>query len=564
MIQNEIAARTPASSNTSPLTPQDPQFHVNHYKGGHLPLPPVEVSRRLSSTPESLGSADHSRTSTTVLVAGNRPSMDGFNLQTPPPTRDTSGRRHYGHAQPEVASTPGPMYPPGMMHTPIRQVPQGMQQTPHFQTPVQLTQLQFSPAMFQFPNGAPASAPAMPNQRFSWDAQSPSFSFANEAMMSSQQDAFGPPHPISPGFAQWQTPNIPSASPQPNFSASFGQPSQPADFWTTPAISSQPTPSFNETSSFASTITTTGVNPSMIFSFTSPPREANSSPIRPHITPQKIDTANRQPYEHQMRESNREKELAKKARQSHSRNNTGSASISFGRPSLQRSNTDSGVRRPKLGVGEGNRTAQIIEQVERRPSPLKRHSQISLSAIPESGRARPKTRLVVGEDGRARTETIGATDSPSSQRHGFDVWDESSSDEDIVTNSQRNSYGLHSDGLQRVSSKHGRTGSDVDRFDPNKRPVSSASISSLASRLETTPIGKRSSREINYRRFSSGSFSGSLSASRISPTKADEEMEDGTDAQAALKKIMGSRSSRRGMHCKKHIAVLTKLISLQR
>ena len=530
------------SSNTSPLTPQDPQFHVNHYKGGQLPLPPVEACRRLSSTPDLSRQSDHSRTLTTIVKAEGPPSMDGFNLQTPPPTRDSSGRRQYANAPLEVAGTPGQMYPPGMMQTPIRQAaPQGQP----FQTPMQLSQLQFSPAMFQFANGAPASAPAMPNQRFSWDAQSPSFSFANEAMMSSQQEAFGPAHPISPGFAQWQTPNM-AAPPQPNFSGSFSQPAQPADFWTTPAISSQPTPSFDATSSFASSVTTTGVDPSMIFSFTSPSREINTSPIRPHITPQKIDTANRQPYEHQMRESNREKELAKKARQSHSRSNTGSATVSFGRPPLQRSNTDSSVRRPRLGLGDSNRTTQVIEQVERRPSPLKRHSQISLSAIPEAGRARPKTRLVVGEDGRARTETIGATDSPGSHRHGFDMWDESSSDEDLVTNSRRNSYSLHSEGLQRVSSKHGRTGSDVDRFDPNKRPVSSASISSLASRLETTPIGKRSSREINYRRFSSGSFSNSLPASHISPAKEDEMMEDGTDAQAALKKIMGSRSSRRG------------------
>lgn len=471
--------------------------------------------------------------------------MDGFNLQTPPPTRETSTRRQYGHGHPELAHTPQHVYPPGTMQTPIRHDVQNYQQNVQFHTPVQLTQLQYSPAMFQYPNGVPQSAPAVANQRFSWNTQSPSFSFANEAMMSSQQDVFGPPHLMSPGFAQWQTPDMSAPPPQQDMSASFGRPLQAADFWTTPAISAQPTPSINETSSFASTITTTGVDPSMIFSFTSlPSREMNTSPIRPHITPQKLDTGLRQPYEHQMRESTREKELAKKTRETQARaSNTGSASISFGRLALQRSNTDSGPRRPRSMYAENNRTAQILEQVERRPSPLKRHSQLSLTAIPEAVRPRPKTRLVVGEDGRARTETVDApTDSPTQHRHGFEIWDESSSEEEMTSNSRRDSYGP-----QRISSKHGRTGSDHDHFDPNKRPLSSASVSSLASRLENTPIGKRASRDMNYRRFSSGSYAASVSTSHVSPTKDEEMMDDGPDAQAALKKMMSSRSGRRGI-----------------
>lgn len=366
--------------------------------------------------------------------------------------------------------------------------------------------------------------------------------------MNSQQDAFGPPHPISPGFAQWQAPNQPHPSLQSGFQQSFGQPSQSADFWTSPAISSQPSSNFDETSSFASTITTTGVDPNMVFSFSSPQHNVDASLVHPHITPQKIDTALRQPYEHQMRESNREKELAKKARQTHNRTSTGSASISFGRPGLQRSNTDSGVRRPKLGLGETQRASQIIEQVERRSSPLKRHSQLSLTSIPEAVRPRPKTRLVVDEDGRARTETIDVDDSRRDSRHGFDVWDDDSSDEDIPVNSQRNSYSFNPEEMQRRSSKHARTGSDLDRFDPSKRPVSSASISSLASRLEATPIGKRSSKEINYRRFSSGSFSGSLSSNIVNPNKEDEMIGADTDAQAALKKMMESRSQRQGKY----------------
>ncbi|KIW04833.1 hypothetical protein, variant [Verruconis gallopava] len=545
VVPNDSTIRLLRSPHTSPLTPQDPQFHVNHYKVGHLPLPPVDPARRLSSTPDSVKSSDNLKI--TIVAPGSRQQelMEPFHLQTPPPTRDSSARREYAVVQSALATTPGQMQPPGSMQTPIRQQQQQMtQQTPQFQTPAQLTQLQFSPAMFQVPESTQASTSTLPNERFSWDTQSPSFSFANEAMMSTQEGAFGQPHSMSPHFAQWQTPNLSGVSSQTDMQHSYSQPSQGADFWTTPTIHSQQVPSFSDTSSFASTVTTAAVDPSMISSFSSPRKVDNASPVRPHITPQKIDTALRQPYEHQTMESNREKELAKKAKQMHNRSSAGSASISFGRPGLQRSNTDSGFRRPKLGFGDGSRASQLVDQVERRPSPLKRHSQLLLSAIPEAVRSRPKTRLVIDEDGRARTETVETSDGLRNSQRGFDLWDDSSSDEEIVPNSQRNSFGMNPGSLQRRSSKHARTGSDTDRYDPNKRPVSSASISSLASRLETTPLGKRSSKELNYRRFSSDSFSGSISTNNISPNKEDKMMNDGTDAQAALKRIMESRPRR--------------------
>jgi hypothetical protein len=64
--------------------------------------------------------------------------------------------------------------------------------------------------------------------------------------------------------------------------------------------------------------------------------------------------------------------------------------------------------------------------------------------------------------------------------------------------------------------------------------------------LESTPLGKRSSKEINYRRFSSGSYSGSLSTNIVNSNQDEEMRDDGSDAQAALKKMMESRTRRQG------------------
>jgi hypothetical protein len=200
---------------------------------------------------------------------------------------------------------------------------------------------------------------------------------------------------------------------------------------------------------------------------------------------------------------------------------------------------------------DSQRSHQSLETIPRRASPLKRMSQASLTAIPEAVRPRPRTRLVVDASGRARTEVIPAGEgSVADNRKSFGLWDgdDDDTDEDIAITSQRNSFAYLSDSLRRRPSKHARVDSDPDRFDASKRPVSSASVNNLASRLETTPIGKRSSSDVGYRRFSSGSFAGSLPGDNISPSReVTIKDDDSTDAQAALKKVMESRAKRQGL-----------------
>jgi hypothetical protein len=103
----------------------------------------------------------------------------------------------------------------------------------------------------------------------------------------------------------------------------------------------------------------------LIFSFSSPTKITSSESFNVQAPHTSAGHENRQPYEHQVRESRIEKELAKKAKGQHSRTSTSSSSESApgaARPDLQRSSTDSGFRkskassndsRPSSGAGAG-------------------------------------------------------------------------------------------------------------------------------------------------------------------------------------------------------------------
>ncbi|TID17783.1 hypothetical protein E6O75_ATG10428 [Venturia nashicola] len=565
------------SAPPSPLTPNDPSFHINHFKGPHLPLPPVEPAWRLTSSPDPATSSTTLQRSSSAPKLEPKGEMNPFQMQTPPPTRDSSSRRESLNGQQGAPYNPPSVGYHGQASTPTRPPSQQSLQTPHFQTSYQSQELQFSPEIFQY--GGPASAPPMPLVRNPWDQSPAMVDYGNIGMADAQQHLFGPDTSFNHAFQEWQLQNMSPMQPQESVQRGFQQqqhhtpsqlqpqlqhqpmpqhtpmqiqqPSQPLDFWSTPAIHSQSTGSFTqETSSFASTSTVTGVNPNMIFSFTSPPpQKSETVSVRPQLTQRMVDTGGRQPYEHQMRESSREKEIAATKRsKAPIRSSSGSSSIALpnnGRPNLQRSNTDSGVRRANNRSVDSRRSMQAAEPIVRRSSPLKRNSLLSLQAIPEV-QAKPKMRLVVDENGRARTETVDSLEEeeePLDSRKSLGLWmdDDDDSDEDAMLISQRNSFAYSSDQLRRRPSKHARTVSDPDRFDPIKRPVSSASMASLTTRLEATPIGKRSSSSSNYLRARPGSFAGTLSAENIRALQESAVDEEPTDAQGALRKLMEGR-----------------------
>jgi hypothetical protein len=288
---------------------------------------------------------------------------------------------------------------------------------------------------------------------------------------------------------------------------------------------------------------TTGVNPNLIFSFASPPNGSPLSGRGPPSSTQDTENDSRQPYEQQMRESHREKELAKKLKQQHNRN---TSTFSNGnRPGLHRSNTDSGFRRTKTRSLE--RPGQNNDHVPRKPSPLKRLSQASLSSIPEGTKSsRHRTRLVVDDTGTARTETYD-DDSSSRSRRSFGVWadDDDSSEEEPMINSQRNSFIMPAD-LSRPT-KQLRGDGDFEGFDLLDRPLSSTSLSSVSSNIASGLFRRSVSLNIKNR-LSQGSFPDLDRADAHGNGSSQEtitgEDEGCGDAQDALKRLIGGRFRR--------------------
>jgi hypothetical protein len=131
-------------------------------------------------------------------------------------------------------------------------------------------------------------------------------------------------------------------------------------------------------------------------------------------------------------------------------------------------------------------------------------------------------------------------------RNSVTNWpDESeSSDEDPIISSQRNSFVLTSDSIR--PGKHARIDSELDQFEVAKRPLSSASLSSLASRFAATPINQRTTHD-SSKRMSHGSITGLMVAENDSFSSQETihaDFDNDGDAQNALKRLVEGRLRR--------------------
>ncbi|KAF2194867.1 hypothetical protein K469DRAFT_546977 [Zopfia rhizophila CBS 207.26] len=522
----------PSSSYSQKIrSPQDPEFHVNHFTPNNLPLPPVDPSRRLSSSPGPLSANKAEGTLRPRPV-----SMDTSQMQTPPPTRDATSRRSLGQSAGNEFATPA---------TVISRTPGQVQGPDELfnQTPFGFPSLQFTPDMMQFPSTGPMSAPALPQSRLFWDQHSDSNSMDMDMPIAS--DPFGPtPHKIE-GNLNWQSFHTPSNQMNSQaFQALHGlSPSQPTSFVSAEDRSNSRPNSFISTS--------VGVDPSMLFSFSSPgPTASFNNPAQQ----MNIHFEGRQPYETQARDSLREKELAKKVKGQHSRTNTASstASLENTRPGLQRSNTDSGFRKSRPSSMESKSSGSAAgHHIPRRSSPLKRQSGGSLMSIPEI--RRPRTRLVIDEDGRARTETVpveddidirrdACRDSQKDLRRQYPgLWNEDdteSEEDEPVTLSRNTSFTLP----QRRSSKHARTDSGgLDRSNSFKVPRPSSGIFEKSSFDTLRPTSGKTA-DNQFRRFSMMDFPTPFGDIK---ENEDQQMPDSPgDALGALKKVVEGRQKR--------------------
>lgn len=471
--------------------------------------------------------------------------MDLSQMQTPPPTRDASSRRSLQQSAGSGFATPATV-----IHRTPHQAPPP--EALFDQTPFGLVNVQYTPDLMPFPGTAPMSAPPMPHSRLFWDQ-------ANDVThmdvdMPYATDPFGPtPHRVEQHI-NWQA----FQSPAPNQM-------HPQSFQSFNGMSSRgPVASFapsnmgggqtSRSNSFAST--TTGVDPNMLFSFSNQGLGTSFGNM-PQQTLQ-LD-ASRQPYETQARESLRDRETVRKAKSQHSRSNTNSSSGSTEnlRSGLQRSNTDSGFRKNRPLSMESRVSAPVAAStIPRRSSPLKRQSSGSLTAIPEI--RRPRTRLIIDETGRARTETVIADeeDTPRETRRASQtdirrqypgLWeeDETESDDDEVAPIVSRNPSFAVPPPQRRASKHARADSGgLERANSFKIPRPSSRTSSGAFDKASFETVRSIRQRIDHasRRLSmmdTPTLFDGLNQSDIKPMP-----ESPGDALGALKKVVAGRQQR--------------------
>jgi hypothetical protein len=308
--------------------------------------------------------------------------------------------------------------------------------------------------------------------------------------------------------------------------------------------------------------TSAGVDPNMLFSFSNPSMVASFGSIPQQAMRTEL---NRRPYEVQVRDAQEEKDMAKRVSNQHSRTNTNSSSGSQEsvKPGLQRNNTDSGFRRSRPSSTESRVSGTAAgSTIPRHSSPLKRQGGGSLSAISEN--RRPRTRLIIDETGRARTETVPADDEDETPRNLQNksqkdlrrqypgLWDEgdteSEDDEPAPIINCNASFSIPQPQAQRRVLKHARADSGgLERSNsfkiprPTSRPPSGAF--DKASFETVRPI--RRIVDNAHCRFSTMDLPTSFEAAEGSE---DQQMPDSPgDALGALKKVVAGRQQRAGM-----------------
>ncbi|RAR09039.1 zinc ion binding [Stemphylium lycopersici] len=536
----------PLSSYSQPVrSPEDPDFHVNHFAPQNLPLPPVDVSRRLSSSPDPNQLRKAGVIPSQAHLGGSRPAtMDFSHMQTPPPTRDASSRRDGQQSAGNGVATPATV-----IHRTPNQMPPS--EALFDQTPFGFANLQYTPDMMQFPGHGPMSAPPMPQSRLFWDPNNDGMQMDLDGHMG--VGAFAATPQRMGQDVNWQGihPSATNMMQTPGFQSFQASPG-PMTFSNCHMDQRQ----ISRHGSFAST--TTGVDPNMLFSFSHPDMTASFGAMP---QPSSMDISSRQPYETQLRDAQAEREMAKIARSQHSRSNTNSScgSAENARPVLQRSNTDSGMRKSRAPPVESRIAIPAnASTIPRRSSPLKRQSGGSLKSIPEI--RRPRTRLFIDETGRARTETVpvkGDDETPKAVRQssqqdlrrqypGLYEADDSDSEEDepAAVISRKTSFTIPQP--ERRAPKYAKMGSDSLERSNSFKMVRSASRPPLGSfenpSSENLRPVRRSVTDNVTRRTNMVDHPISIKGHRESE---DHQMPDSPgDALGALKKVVGARQQR--------------------
>ncbi|KAK5164466.1 uncharacterized protein LTR77_009672 [Saxophila tyrrhenica] len=406
--QNTPHAQYPTSTPVQRPQSSSDTLRSNYYaniqavgsNGGGTNMPP----------PGTMLSPTYGNTQAASMQLALNTSFDSTQMQTPPPTRGTSARKPQQDQQ-IAFGTPSTIASRRFM-TPQHAAVLHSNAPAAQQTPMQYPQLQFSPDMYNFANPGPASAPVASQSTFLWaQAGSPMQPVPGNSL----EDPFAPAR----FDAGWSMEGSQHSNAQ---AMSFDTPAMnsfPVQAPHPRPASATVAPGSNPLSSMANHASM-GVDPSLLY----------SSPIRPIV---------RSNSRTNMRHAE-DASIGRSASATHQRsdtllsNTTTSSQLSS---SLQRSNT-AGTARPKsmytsMSATEAISRSGSFNHVTRTASPVKRLGRPPLGSISEGKpRHRASVILTIDENGRARTETTRAEESPTrSIRERYPaLFDSDSSDED--------------------------------------------------------------------------------------------------------------------------------------
>lgn len=524
--------------------------HVHHLSPNPtLPLPPVEPSRQLSSSPipstctKQIESAKDPIVAQEVDLDRDQGSSmrSASSIQTPPPTDTSASKRKAQQAQvaklvKESAANGGrktsPIFP-----KPINAV---VSTSPIDASPQQFSTIQFSPEVLgSFSMAGPATAPVYPQQKLFWDPTqdsngmnidfgtsdtfADSFGMENSKhqldSFASSTDAMAMSHMASSSFGvdnimELTMSGTASAAHQTNHLSSAG-------LITNGSVSKLPN---------------TVVDPSLLFSS---PSQAPNQP-RVNLSHEVMHSDNLQPYAHQIREAQRERESSETRKPKRRRGpQTESPAVKAALETLRGEEEDrsrgsmsagSSTKPSRSGI-EGNRVE--FEKPDRNGKVVHRSSNARTSqshrrhALPQRQPRRTVT-LSIGPDGRAKTQTqvVEDTKSPAAMDMDTDSGDTESlsSDDDQVATSRPSSFAYPA--KNPSGSRFGRLASSTAHSQKSSYASSQNNVidPALVSTFISGPLGD--SKEIE---------------SEVE-TVVDSENERG-DAQSELKKIVKNRTS---------------------
>ena len=570
---NQLDFTTPTKSPTinpefkKPSTGQDLDTeiasHVHHLSPNpSLPLPPVEPSRQLSSSPNPSSTPEIKRRRLSPNESSITPLKTGFDpapgtgttfagsMQTPPPTSTSVSRRKAQQTQVAILveestekdrrmSFPNSGAFEGT-HGSTSQVEESPQQFPA---------LQFSPEGFSFPLSGPATAPVYPQHKLFWEPDQTGDTMNIDFPMDDTFAAFGmglqkssdpfvssPDHanriqfPTSPAF------NLISAS-NDNMAAFISS-------------SHSESPNHTVTSTrgrFAGNV----VNPSLLFS--SPSRAADVAPMP--VVSQPIEDDALRPYAHQIRDAQIEldMQLARKPKRKRVAEIDDSPAVKAalltlredqtGRSAVERDHIDDIIEARAIARSRSrNAYEQVKERKEARSRSLRKRR--SRSRLQESQRKRSSVTLTIDASGRAKTvvadeNKTAPKSEPQVESDSEDSESASSSSSAEMVISQPQSFAFPPQRLKQP--KFGRFFQDSKSHSQRSSYSSTLGSASAAQTLSAQRTSSHVRTQHSSQTYNGG---GRIEVESEAETVIDTDDDKG-DAQSELKKVLRSRSQKK-------------------